>query len=168
MELVRELNDQIQPETMSDQEGKTEKGGSTVIEATSWFSRATLDILGISVFGHDFSAIKDPSCPLNTASSTYRTASKTQKKVLILRYFLSQHLPGWVTQCMPFFRYDEIEKTMQPPRHILKGIVQERKCKLQNQEIQETDVLSLALASKRFSEDGIVDQMMNLYHAGLV
>jgi len=164
LELVDAIKEQINLDESINGSSTTGNQGSSIIETTSWFGRATLDILGIAAFGHNLNSIRDPSGPLNKTASTYRSTSKTEKRIMLIRYLLSQYLPGWVTEYLPFFKYEEIERTMKPSRDFLKHLIRERRIRIEKDD--GSDVLSLAIKDPTFSEEQIIDQLMNIYHAG--
>jgi len=82
---------------------------------------------------------------------------------MLIRYLLSQYLPGWVTEYLPFFKYDEIETTMKPSRDFLEHLLREQRIRIKKDD--ESDVLSLAIKDPTFSEDQTIDQLMNIDHA---
>jgi len=141
-----------------------EKGekGVAYIEAGSWASRATLDIIGVAGLGKDFGAIDDPDTLLN---HTYRTVFKPSRQAQILG-LLNIYLPGSFVRRLPIKRNGEIEAAAAVIRTVCRQLIREKKEKLEKNQLTDIDILSVALESGGFTEENLVDQLMTFLAAG--
>jgi cytochrome P450 len=133
-----------------------------VLEAGEWASRATLDIIGVAGLGQDFGAIKDPNTLLNR---TYRKVFKPSRQAAILG-LLNLFLPEWFVKNLPVKRNGEIEEAAAIIRDECRQLIRVKKEKLEKKELNDIDILSVALESGGFSEENLVDQLMTFLAAG--
>ncbi|RDW77310.1 cytochrome P450 monooxygenase-like protein [Coleophoma cylindrospora] len=145
-----------------DVEKVTTNEDAIVIEAGSWASRATLDIIGVAGMGQDFGAIRDPDTLLNR---TYRTVFKPSKQAQILG-LLAMFLPAWFVSRLPVKRNGDVERAAEIIRTICRQLIRAKKDKLEKHELSDVDILSVALESGGFSEENLVDQLMTFLAAG--
>lgn len=141
---------------------ETAEKGVAYIEAQSWASRATLDIIGLAGMGKDFGSIKDPD---NLLNRTYRTVFKPSKAAQILG-LLNLFFPTWVVRRIPVKRNGEVEAAASVIRTICRQLIREKKEKLENNQLIDIDILSVALESGGFDEENLVDQLMTFLAAG--
>ncbi|RKF55520.1 Cytochrome P450 monooxygenase FUM15 [Golovinomyces cichoracearum] len=134
----------------------------TVIEVSDWASRATLDIIGIASFGRDFNAIRDPNTSLN---KTYRKVFKPSRQAQILG-LLNLFFPGWIVAKIPISRNGEIEAAAAVIRDTCRSMIRLKKEKLQSKQLNDPDILSIALENGDFTEENLIDQMMTFLAAG--
>lgn len=158
-EVVRAMTRHIVENAES---GPTEQGENTaIIEMSSWSSRVALDIIGIAGLGQDFGAIHDPS---NKLSQTYKylfTPSAQQRMLNLLSIFL-----GWFIQVLPFQRNREMEESTRFIRATCAELIWEKKQKLAQKELDNLDILSVAIGSGGFTDENLVDQLMTFLAAG--
>lgn len=133
-----------------------------VMEAGEWASRATLDIIGVAGLGQDFGAIKDPDTLLNR---TYRKVFKPSRQAAILG-LLNLFLPGWFVKNLPVKRNGEIEEAAGIIRETCRHLIRAKKDKLEKKELNDIDILSVAIESGGFSEEKLIDQLMTFLAAG--
>lgn len=133
-----------------------------VLEAGEWASRATLDIIGVAGLGQDFGAIKDPDTLLN---KTYRKVFKPSRQAAILG-LLNLFLPGWFVKNLPVKRNGEIEEAAGIIRETCRHLIRAKKDKLEKKELNDIDILSVAIESGGFSEEKLIDQLMTFLAAG--
>lgn len=141
---------------------KTGVKQEAVIEAGQWASRATLDIIGLAGMGQDFGAIQNPDTLLN---KTYRTVFKPTRQAQVLG-MLNLFLPGWFVRNLPIKRNGDIEAAAKTIRTTCRQLIRAKKEKLENNELTDVDILSVALESGGFSEENLVDQLMTFLAAG--
>ncbi|KAI0125917.1 cytochrome P450 [Xylariales sp. AK1849] len=140
----------------------TGRNKSTVIEAGSWASRATLDIIGVAGLGRDFGAIRNPKNELN---ETYRALFQPSKQAQLLA-LLSIVLPTFVVRNLPVQRNNDITAAARTIRSVCRDMIQEKKEKLSRKELTDVDILSVALESGGFTDENLVDQLMTFLAAG--
>ena len=133
-----------------------------VMEAGEWASRATLDIIGVAGLGQDFGAIKDPQSLLNR---TYRKVFKPSRQAAILG-LLNIFLPGWIVKNLPVKRNGEIEEAAAIIRDTCRTLIKSKKDKLEKKQLNDIDILSVALESGGFSDENLIDQLMTFLAAG--
>lgn len=140
-----------------------EKANKTaVIEVYTWASRVTLDIIGLSGLGKDFGAVQNPETEL---SQTYSRIFKPSKQAQRLQA-LSLFLPDWVIARIPVQRNNDVRAAAQTIRGVCRGLIREKKEKLERKELTDRDILSVALESGAFTEENLVDQLMTFLAAG--
>ena len=159
-ELVRA----IQSATQKEANGAASKDGNTsVVEISQWTSRATLDIIGVAGMGHDFNAIQDPNTEI---LPTYRKVFQPTGQAQLLGV-LSLVIPIWILRLLPLQRNDDIRTAAATIRRVCRQLIQQKQRTLeQGEKSSEKDIISVALDSKSFSEDNLVDQMMTFLAAG--
>ncbi|CZR50970.1 related to isotrichodermin C-15 hydroxylase (cytochrome P-450 monooxygenase CYP65A1) [Phialocephala subalpina] len=135
---------------------------TAVLEAHEWASRATLDIIGVAGMGHDFGAIADPNSILN---QTYRSVFKPTRQAAILG-LLNLFLPGWFVRNIPIKRNGDIESAVTVIRDQCRQLIREKKDKLQKKELNDLDILSVAIESGYWGEEALIDQLMTFLAAG--
>ncbi|TAQ86556.1 hypothetical protein B7494_g5114 [Chlorociboria aeruginascens] len=145
-----------------DEKDTTVTNGEVVLEAGNWASRATLDIIGVAGMGHDFGAIKDPNTVLNR---TYKSILAPSRASQILG-LLNMILPFWFVKRLPVKRNGEIEAAAEVIRTVCRQLIREKKEKLEKKELNDVDIISVALESGGFTEENLVDQCMTFLLAG--
>ncbi|KAL7627819.1 hypothetical protein AAE478_002014 [Parahypoxylon ruwenzoriense] len=135
---------------------------TAVIEVSSWASRVTLDIIGLSGLGKDFGAVQNPDAEL---SQTYRQVFKPSRQAQRLAA-LTLFIPEWIIGRLPVQRNNDINAAAQTIRGICRDLIREKKEKLARGEPADRDILSVALESGAFTEDNLVDQLMTFLAAG--
>ncbi|KUJ22725.1 cytochrome P450 [Mollisia scopiformis] len=135
---------------------------TAVLEAHQWASRATLDIIGVAGMGHDFGAIADPTSILN---QTYRAVFKPTRQAAILG-LLNTFLPLWIVRNIPIKRNGDIASAVTVIRDTCRFLIREKKEKLEKKELHDCDILSVAMESRYWGEEALIDQMMTFLAAG--
>jgi len=133
-----------------------------VIEVSAWFLRMTLDIIGIAGLGRDFGAIKDPD---NEMSQAYRKMFKSSREAQFF-HLMSLFLPPWFINLLPLKNNENIEQATHHIRATCADLIHDKKEKLARSEHAGIDILSVALESGGFTDEGLVDQMMTFLAAG--
>ncbi|KAI5925241.1 cytochrome P450 [Camillea tinctor] len=158
--MTRDVIDHASNESASPDPEKARK--SAVVEVGGWASRATLDIIGLAGLGHDFGAIEDDTTDLN---QTYRRIFKANPQAQLLAFFQT-FLPDWLVQRLPVKRNNDIASAARHIRSVCRGLIQEKKQNIARKESIGSDILTVALESGGFSDEGLVDQLMTFLAAG--
>jgi cytochrome P450 len=135
----------------------------SIVDAQSWASRVTLDIIGVAGMGHDFGAVKDPHSPL---ADTYRELTNNSGgravRALQLLFFLAPRLLA----NLPFARNRMLMRARGVIRKVCFDLIDEKRQKLEKKEGGK-DILSVAIESGGFEGDeDIVNQLMTFLAAG--
>lgn len=138
---------------------------SSIIDASSWFSRATLDLLGIAVFDYDFGSVQNPDHALFHSTASYHTAQRSQLAGP-LRFFLNQLLPEFVTRHVPFLSYGDFQKSADPARTYFRSLLDKRREDVSAGKDFGQDLLTMMLKRGDFSDEDMVHQMMTMWFAG--
>ena len=135
----------------------------TFFHLSHWTSRATLDIIGLAGVGQDFGCLQNPD---NELMSAYRRVFHPTGQVKFLN-LLAVILPFWLITALPLQRNDDIRTAAATIRRICRELIQLKKTSIEKQgKNSGIDIISVALESKAFSEDNLVDQMMTFLAAG--
>jgi len=150
--------------------------GPDSVDASDWASRATLDIIGVAGLDQSFRAIQEPS---NKLFQLYQTIFKPNRQARFLG-LLSQFIPFWLLRSLPVKRNAQISEAKTFLRRTCMNIIQEKRAKMEAADTAasgkqdpdappstgETDILSVALRSRFFTDDNLVDQLMTFLAAG--
>ena len=136
--------------------------GVAELDALSWASRCTLDIIGEAGMGCDFGAIRDPNNHLN---QIYKSLMQEPKQARILN-LLFIVLPTAVVRWLPMERNRVLDRASQQLRSVCRGLIRDKKARLANKNLTDVDILSVALESGHFSDDNLVDQLLTFLAAG--
>ena len=159
-ELVRAIQSATKAES---KEQVTDNQPAPVVEIGQWTSRATLDIIGAAGMGHDFKTIENPDAEI---LSTYRKVFQPSGQAKFLG-ILSLFVPFWMIRILPLQRNDDIRTAAAVIRRVCRQLIQQKQATLgQGEKSSGKDIISVALESKAFSEDNLVDQMMTFLAAG--
>jgi len=132
------------------------------IELGGWFSRATLDIIGLSGMGQDFNSLRDPSNRLNQTYQTVFNPPKSARYLQVAGFFI----PHRLLQLLPFKQNLNIMAASKYIREVCRDMIAKKHEKMRNHEKTEVDILSVALQSGGFTDESLVDQMMTFLAAG--
>ena len=128
-----------------------------------WAARAALDIISVATFGGDFGTIRNPNTELSKAYGRL-FAPKDERDI---RSTLAIFLPRKMLQMMPLQRNENIRASNAAIRDFCRQSIRREKEKLAKPEgIQSVNIISVALRSQEFDEDGLVDQLMTFLVAG--
>ncbi|TVY21339.1 Cytochrome P450 monooxygenase FUM15 [Lachnellula arida] len=136
--------------------------GTPVLEVGSWAGRATLDIIGVAGMGQDFGAIQDPD---NLLSVTYQKIFRPTKAAAVLA-LVGLLLPTWLVRALPVKRNEDLNHASGVIRDTCRQLIRSKKEKLEKGELQDVDILSVALESGGFTDENLVDQLMTFLAAG--
>jgi cytochrome P450 len=140
-----------------------DENGTLDTEIGFWASQCTLDIIGLAGMGRDFGAIQNSDNPL---AVTYRNVFKPSKAQ---KYFFLAGLiiPQSILTRLPVQRNSEIYNASEMIRTVCRDMIREKKkAQLEDKERVDVDILSVALESGGFTDEGLVDQLMTFLAAG--
>ncbi|KAH7057107.1 cytochrome P450 [Macrophomina phaseolina] len=135
---------------------------SSVQDAASWASRATLDIIGVAGMGKDFGAIANPNSELIL---TYRSVFAPNDVARILQ-LLGFFIPFSILRRLPLKRNMDVDEAAQTIKRVAREIIQSKRRELEKRERTDIDIVSVALESGGFSDEDLVNQMMTFLAAG--
>ncbi|KAG7292359.1 hypothetical protein NEMBOFW57_002394 [Staphylotrichum longicolle] len=135
---------------------------TAVFEAGNWASRITLDIIGVAGLGRDFDAIRNPDNQLTEAYARIFKPSRQARILQLLGMFLHPRLVALI----PVKRNEDLGASARMIRAECAKMIQEKKLKLANKELNDVDILSVAMESGGFSDENLVDQLMTFLAAG--
>lgn len=136
--------------------------GDNIIQISHWSSRVTLDIIGQAAMGIEFDSLRSPE---NALYQAYRKlmAPSTSEKVLSAICILLLH-PKIIYK-FPTRRNHEIRAAQRTISDAARRVIQQRMAEKETDE-KKIDIISLAINSKEFTEDELVDQAMTFLSAG--
>lgn len=141
-------------------------GGGKDMEITNWASRYALDVIGVAALGNDFGAIQDDANPL---VKTYNAVFKVSKQQRII-FLLNSFLPWWLLNNLPLKHNRDFSGASDLVRAVCRNIITEKRVKFAStQKINadvDVDILSTAIQSGRFTDEGLIDQAMTFLAAG--
>lgn len=132
------------------------------LETHGWFSRCALDIIGTVGLGRDFGAVQDQNNPL---AKTYDVVMKPNRMAALFAV-LRLVFPDWLVNLLPTRRNNVINDASQHIRGVCRGLVRDKKARLEKGEQPDPDILSTALQGGGFTEEQTVDQAMTFLAAG--
>lgn len=139
---------------------------STVVQISDWAGRVTLDMIGLAAIGRDFNAVDDPTTEFHQQYDKLRMRPSTWTRILILISMLTIGFKGFFR--LPTKWNRESMAAASYIRGYARQIVGDKKEKSQRSEddVQDKDIASLAMASGAFSNENMVDQMITMLVAG--
>jgi cytochrome P450 len=149
-------------EEIKDKAAQSDGKATAVIEASSWASRITLDIIGVAGMGRDFEAIKNPNNRLTQAYNRVFKPSVQARILQLLGLIVNPRFLSWV----PLQRNKDLEDAAKIIRAECHELINEKKRKLAQSKLDDVDILSVALTSGGFSDSNLVDQLMTFLAAG--
>lgn len=134
-----------------------------IAKISDWASRTTLDIIGAAGMDHDFLSLENPDNELNVQyRKMFMEPSTTLRIIALLGFFFDLR----VLHKLPLPRNRELNEGTKYLRNVTRQIIQGKKKKLEKKESAGVDIISVALASGGFTEEGLVNQMMTFLAAG--
>ncbi|KAL3961010.1 hypothetical protein ACCO45_006127 [Purpureocillium lilacinum] len=135
--------------------------GFAEIDIAPWTARCALDIIGLAGVGVDFGSIQDAKSPL-AQSYEHLQPSPADMPLIGLRAFL----PDFIMDNLPLQRVRNAARASQHIRGVSRDLIRKKRQLLDNNKEAGVDILTVALGSRLFSEDTLVDQMMTFLSAG--
>lgn len=134
-----------------------------MIDMADWASRASLDIIGSAGMGHEFKSLSDPS--IEDTMKMYGSMIKQSRSAKLLTV-LQLVLPSVITDHLPFQRNMGVLAASKAARATSQRLINTKKAQMANQEKLSPDIISTALESGHFTDEGLVDMMMTFLAAG--
>lgn len=136
------------------------------MEAGTWASRCTLDVIGTAGLGKNFDAIHDEHNELVETYMTLSHPSKTDRLLMLLAEFAGLFVPVEPLINVPIPRVRRVLRSVDLIRGVCRDLIREKKEKLKKGQLNDVDILSIALKSGVFTEGELIDQMMTFLGAG--
>lgn len=140
--------------------------GSPEINISKWCSSTALDIIGAAGMGRDFGAIKDPDNDLVQAYIDLTRPSPVDRLLILLCDYVGNLVPGSYLWKIPLPRVLAVRRGGRLIRSVCRDLIRSKREKLEQDKLKDVDILSTALQSKLFTEEGVLHQVMNLLSAG--
>ncbi|KAF4334286.1 isotrichodermin C-15 hydroxylase (cytochrome P-450 monooxygenase CYP65A1) [Fusarium beomiforme] len=136
--------------------------GDETIEIEEWTSRITLDLIGVAGLGRDFGAIQDEKIEL---VKTYNVVFQPSAQARMLHLIESLVL-AWVLTALPIKFNSDISQTARSIRKTCRAIIVSKQKKRKEKKPEDMDIMSGAIRTGTFTEEGLIDQAMALLEAG--
>ena len=136
---------------------------NSTVEIGGWAGRVTLDIIGVAGLGQDFNSIADPDSDLNR---TYRKlfAPSWMARIFTIVGFV---IPNIIMRNLPLKRNDNVNEAARIIKRTCHDLIQAKKQMIEKEDRQfDVDILSAAIRSGAFTEEGLVNQVMTFMAAG--
>jgi cytochrome P450 len=134
---------------------------SSIVDISSWLSRATLDILGAVGLGHSFEAMSNKKSSLLMAYTKIFAPSAQTQILMSLNLFF----PRWFVRNVPFKRNRELYNAAAVIRETCRAIIKERRAAMEDTKSADVDILS-AIQSSGADNDSLVEQLVSILAAG--
>ncbi|KAI9164113.1 Cytochrome P450 monooxygenase [Paramyrothecium foliicola] len=133
------------------------------IDIAGWASRASMDIIGSAGMGHEFKSLSDPS--IEDTMKMYESMVKQSRGAKLLMV-LQLILPSIITDYLPFQRNMGVLAASKAARSTSQRLIDSKKTQMAKGEKLSSDIISTALESGHFTDEGLVDTMMTFLAAG--
>ncbi|KLO90249.1 pisatin demethylase / cytochrome P450 monooxygenase [Fusarium fujikuroi] len=133
------------------------------IDIVDWASRASMDIIGSAGMGHEFKSLADPS--IEDTMKMYGSMVKQSRGAKLLTV-LQLILPSIITNYLPFQRNMGVLAASKAARETSQRLINAKKVQMAAKETLSPDIISTALESGHFTDEGLVDTMMTFLAAG--
>ncbi|KAF5633649.1 pisatin demethylase cytochrome P450 monooxygenase [Fusarium tjaetaba] len=150
-ELVHGIEKELKEESTSE------------IDIVDWASRASMDIIGSAGMGHEFRSLADPS--IEDTMKMYGSMVKQSRGAKLLTV-LQLVLPSIITDYLPFQRNMGVLPASKAARETSQRLINAKKVQMAAKEKLSPDIISTALESGHFTDEGLVDTMMTFLAAG--
>ncbi|KAI1028853.1 hypothetical protein LB503_002597 [Fusarium chuoi] len=150
-ELVHGIEKELKEESTSE------------IDIVDWASRASMDIIGSAGMGHEFKSLADPS--IEDTMKMYGSMVKQSRGAKLLTV-LQLVLPSIITDYLPFQRNMGVLAASKAARETSQRLINAKKAQMAAKEKLSPDIISTALESGHFTDEGLVDTMMTFLAAG--
>jgi cytochrome P450 len=141
--------------------GKSGGPPSSIVDISSWLSRATLDILGAVGLGYNFEAMSNAKSSLLVAYGKIFAPSAQTQILMAMNIFF----PSWIVRNIPFKRNRELHEAAAVVRETCRNIIEERRAAMEETKSTDVDILS-TLQSSGADDDGLVEHLVSILAAG--
>lgn len=157
-EMYKTITTSVEP-TPENPEGKP----SNIIEVSSFSNRAALDVIGVAGMSRDFNALADPNNELYQIYRNIFTPNRTAKILGLIGLIV----PLPLLRLLPLKRNNDIHSASKKIRATCMEMIQSKKAALEkgeagldSKESLDKDIISVAIASRAFTDENLVDQLM--------
>jgi cytochrome P450 len=136
---------------------------NSTVEMSGWTSRGTLDIIGVAGLGQDFNTISEPDSDLNKTYRKLFAPSWTARIFTIVGFVV----PNVILRNLPLKRNDDVMEAARIIKRTCLDLIQAKKQMIEKADGQfDVDILSVAIRSGTFTDEGLVNQVMTFMAAG--
>ena len=135
----------------------------SLIDIADWASRASLDIVGSAGMDHEFKSLSDPT--IEDTMKMYGSMIKQSRGAKLLTS-LQLILPSIITDYLPFQRNMGVLAASKAARSTARKLINDKKAQMARDEKPTPNIISTALESGHFTDEGLVDTMMTFLAAG--
>lgn len=161
-ELIEAISDQVAQQ--SSKSGTSLNG--VPIAFPDWLRRVTLDNIGEAGFGYRFNAISDPQSAVNRTYESLFNTSETGVVLTIIETLENVIPVSWL-QKLPIEHNRQTYAAIQYIRNIIKELISNKHKRINEvTEHADIDIMSVAVESGLFTDEGLVDQAMTFLAAG--
>ncbi|KFY53297.1 hypothetical protein V496_07724 [Pseudogymnoascus sp. VKM F-4515 (FW-2607)] len=133
-----------------------------VLEIVRWWKAITLDIMGVAGMGQDFKSRYSEDHPLRQAYfNLFRPSWEAAYAV-----FVRLVVPLWAFKYIPIKMNAVMEESRETIRDNCLQLIRTKSAQLAKNELTDLDILSCAIQSGGFTEQGLIDQMTIFLLAG--
>ncbi|KAF4445507.1 hypothetical protein F53441_10760 [Fusarium austroafricanum] len=140
----------------------TVERGDGMVEVEEWASRITLDLIGVAGLGRDFGAVQDEK---NKLVKTYNVVFQPSSQAQML-HLIESLVPAWILTTLPIKFNSDIGQAARSIRETCREIISSKQKKLTEKKLDDMDIMSEAIRTGTFTDDGLIDQAMTLLAAG--
>ena len=133
-----------------------------VVEIVRWWKAITLDIMGVAGMGQDFEARYNEHHPLRQAYYNLFQASWSAAYSVFVRLVV----PLWAFPYIPIKHNKVMEDSRKTIRDNCLQLIRTKTAQLAEGKLTDLDILSCAIQSGGFDEQGLIDQMTIFLLAG--
>ncbi|KAK4209138.1 pisatin demethylase cytochrome P450 monooxygenase [Rhypophila decipiens] len=136
---------------------------SSTVDMADWASRASLDIVGSAGMGHEFNSLSDPT--IEDTMKMYGSMIKQSRGAKLLTA-MQLIFPAFITDYLPFQRNMGVLAASKAARATSRKLIDAKRAQMAQDEKLSPDVITTALQSGHFTDEGLVDTMMTFLAAG--
>ncbi|KAI4666736.1 uncharacterized protein J4E79_002776 [Alternaria viburni] len=135
-----------------------------VLDICQYTSRVTFDLICLAGMGRDTGSLLNADDELikNYEEILEPSAEK------MWYYVANIVLPPWLVSILPWKLHERARVTTRNLRRICSEFVAERRAKMQHNNAESRDILSIMIRDSELSDKNLVDQLLTLLAAGLV
>ncbi|KAM7198356.1 pisatin demethylase cytochrome P450 monooxygenase [Rhypophila sp. PSN 637] len=136
---------------------------SSTVDMADWASRASLDIVGSAGMGHEFNSLSNPT--IEDTMKMYGSMIKQSRGAKLLTA-MQLIFPAFITDYLPFQRNMGVLAASKAARATSRKLIDAKRAQMAQDKKLSPDVITTALQSGHFTDEGLVDTMMTFLAAG--
>ena len=148
-------------------EDELQEDPDRIINLRDYGRRIMWDSFGLMVLGHDFETLSKPQSDIRTRFTQMQPETRAFDYGSIILSFVD--LRPVLKLLSPILRRSTLKQASNYIREFAQRLVENKQDKIQAEgfsEAQDLDILSIAVGSKAFEQDDLVDHMMLFFTAG--